>query len=157
MAEGIYREVLASHPDLALRVYAPVGEHRDLLAYLVRRLLENGANSSFVHQLSDAQVSVDELLRSPLHAADDAGQPAPSHLYGDARANSTGADLSVPEQRVPLLQAVALARVPAVPPASTEAVQQAMAALDGGFAAWSTRPRGGQDDGGLHRRGPRGR
>src|SRR6185436_13050042 len=56
MGEGVYREVLAALPDLALRVYAPVGEHRDLLAYLVRRLLENGANSSFVHQLADAAV-----------------------------------------------------------------------------------------------------
>ncbi len=55
MGEGVYREVLAALPELALRVYAPVGEHRDLLAYLVRRLLENGANSSFVHQLAECR------------------------------------------------------------------------------------------------------
>ncbi len=48
------------------RVYAPVGAYRDLLAYLVRRLLENGANSSFVHQLASDEVSMDELLASPL-------------------------------------------------------------------------------------------
>ena len=54
MGEGIYREVMQPTPSIPVRVYAPVGEHRDLLAYLVRRLLENGANSSFVHQLSDA-------------------------------------------------------------------------------------------------------
>jgi RHH-type proline utilization regulon transcriptional repressor/proline dehydrogenase/delta 1-pyrroline-5-carboxylate dehydrogenase len=55
MGEGIYREVL-QNPLISCRVYAPVGQHRDLLAYLVRRLLENGANSSFVHQLADESV-----------------------------------------------------------------------------------------------------
>ena len=55
MGEGVYREVLRD-AAVAVRVYAPVGEHRDLLAYLVRRLLENGANSSFVHQLADEAV-----------------------------------------------------------------------------------------------------
>jgi hypothetical protein len=48
--------VHAQYPDVGLRVYAPVGPHKDLLAYLVRRLLENGANSSFVHQLSDESI-----------------------------------------------------------------------------------------------------
>ena len=65
MGEGVYREVLRD-PRIACRVYAPVGAHRDLLAYLVRRLLENGANSSFVHQLADPTVQVPELLGSPL-------------------------------------------------------------------------------------------
>ncbi|MBA4262915.1 MAG: bifunctional proline dehydrogenase/L-glutamate gamma-semialdehyde dehydrogenase, partial [Comamonadaceae bacterium] len=65
MGEGIYREVL-KNPLVSCRVYAPVGAHRDLLAYLVRRLLENGANSSFVHQLADESVGMDELLISPL-------------------------------------------------------------------------------------------
>ena len=59
---------MAARPELGLRIYAPVGEHRDLLAYLVRRLLENGANSSFVHQLADPTVDVITLLTSPLHA-----------------------------------------------------------------------------------------
>jgi RHH-type proline utilization regulon transcriptional repressor/proline dehydrogenase/delta 1-pyrroline-5-carboxylate dehydrogenase len=62
MGQGIYREVLRD-PSLACRIYAPVGRHRDLLAYLVRRLLENGANSSFVHQLADPSVGLDTLLR----------------------------------------------------------------------------------------------
>ena len=65
MGEGIYREVL-KNPLISCRVYAPVGRHRDLLAYLVRRLLENGANSSFVHQLADESVGMDQLLVSPL-------------------------------------------------------------------------------------------
>ena len=64
MGEGVYREVLKDG-SVPCRVYAPVGEHRDLLAYLVRRLLENGANSSFVHQLADEAVSAEALLASP--------------------------------------------------------------------------------------------
>ena len=65
MGEGVYREVL-KNPLIACRVYAPVGAHKDLLAYLVRRLLENGANSSFVHQMADPSVGLQELLISPL-------------------------------------------------------------------------------------------
>ena len=87
MGEGIYREVLRDG-RVACRVYAPVGEHRDLLAYLVRRLLENGANSSFVHQLADEAVSAEALLASPLAASAEPGQPLPLALYGAARPNS---------------------------------------------------------------------
>ena len=140
MGEGVYRELMARQPGVSLRVYAPVGEHRDLLAYLVRRLLENGANSSFVHQLADAQVAPQELLQSPLHAADAPGQPAPAALYGTGRANSTGADLACAEQRQPLEQAVQRAHVPQVPTATTAEVQQAMATLAQGFEAWHARP-----------------
>lgn len=81
------------------RVYAPVGEYRDLLAYLVRRLLENGANSSFVNQLYDADLSLNVLLADPIQASQLEGlQPhakisLPAHLYGD-RLNSRGFDLS---------------------------------------------------------------
>ncbi|HEY9239370.1 MAG TPA: proline dehydrogenase family protein, partial [Burkholderiaceae bacterium] len=81
MGEGVYREVMRD-AGIPVRVYAPVGEHRDLLAYLVRRLLENGANSSFVHQLSDEAVEVDMLLASPLVPAAAAGIAAPIALYG---------------------------------------------------------------------------
>ncbi|OGB00595.1 MAG: bifunctional proline dehydrogenase/L-glutamate gamma-semialdehyde dehydrogenase [Burkholderiales bacterium RIFCSPHIGHO2_12_FULL_69_20] len=140
MGEGVYREVMAARPDLALRIYAPVGEHRDLLAYLVRRLLENGANSSFVHQLADSAVPVDELLHSPLQPATAPGQPAPAALYGAGRANSRGVDLAVPEQRAPLLAAVANAVTPAVPLADAEAVAQAMTTLSIGVDAWNARP-----------------
>src|SRR3569832_1128371 len=81
MGEGIYREVLKD-PAIACRVYAPVGQHRVLFAYLVRRLLENGANSSFVHQLADESVGMDELLVSPLHVNLAPSQPLPRDLYG---------------------------------------------------------------------------
>jgi len=140
MGEGVYREVLATQPDLGLRIYAPVGEHRDLLAYLVRRLLENGANSSFVHQLSDAAVPVDELLRSPLQALAVSGQPLPRALYGPARANPHGVDLACIAQREPLLAAWQHAAVPAVPEASAADVAAAMQRLRAGWPAWNARP-----------------
>ena len=82
------------------RVYAPVGGHRDLLAYLVRRLLENGANSSFVHQLADPAVAADDLLRDPaalLAGLNCTPHPAialPLEIYGEERRNSEGIDMS---------------------------------------------------------------
>jgi RHH-type transcriptional regulator, proline utilization regulon repressor / proline dehydrogenase / delta 1-pyrroline-5-carboxylate dehydrogenase len=87
------RNVL-KNPTLAVRVYAPVGAHRDLLAYLVRRLLENGANSSFVHQLADESTTLDELLISPLRLTPLPSLPLPSALFGHARKNSAGLDLA---------------------------------------------------------------
>jgi RHH-type transcriptional regulator, proline utilization regulon repressor / proline dehydrogenase / delta 1-pyrroline-5-carboxylate dehydrogenase len=65
MGEALYEALFAEFPDAACRVYAPVGGHRDLLAYLVRRLLENGANSSFVSVAADRGVPIDEILRRP--------------------------------------------------------------------------------------------
>ncbi|SIQ82642.1 L-proline dehydrogenase /delta-1-pyrroline-5-carboxylate dehydrogenase [Paracoccus thiocyanatus] len=80
------------------RIYAPVGAHRDLLAYLVRRLLENGANSSFVHQIVDESVPPEEIARDPFVALADARAPralvAPDALFGASRRNSTGFDLT---------------------------------------------------------------
>ena len=113
MSEGTYREVL-KNPLVACRVYAPVGAHRDLLAYLVRRLLENGANSSFVHQLADESVALDTLLVSPLHLAPKPSLPLPPDLYGAGRRSSTGLDLAVAAMRVPLQQALATVQVPSV-------------------------------------------
>jgi RHH-type proline utilization regulon transcriptional repressor/proline dehydrogenase/delta 1-pyrroline-5-carboxylate dehydrogenase len=144
MGEGIYREAM-KNPQVSLRVYAPVGEHRDLLAYLVRRLLENGANSSFVHQLADEAVGLDELLASPLDPADQPGQPSPMAIYRDerphgaGRANSAGVDLAVIAERAPLLAAIEQARsqLPQVPLADAAAVDAAMRRLQAGFAAWN--------------------
>jgi RHH-type transcriptional regulator, proline utilization regulon repressor / proline dehydrogenase / delta 1-pyrroline-5-carboxylate dehydrogenase len=114
MGEGIFREVL-KNPNISCRVYAPVGAHRDLLAYLVRRLLENGANSSFVHQLADESVGMDVLLTSPLWFESRAAFPLPPALYGDARPNSAGLDLTVHSMRTPLLDAFQSVQVPKVP------------------------------------------
>ncbi|HVF93589.1 MAG TPA: bifunctional proline dehydrogenase/L-glutamate gamma-semialdehyde dehydrogenase PutA, partial [Sphingomonas sp.] len=80
--------------------YAPVGGHRDLLAYLVRRLLENGANSSFVHQLADARLSEDEILADPVAKIAAVGGarhpsiPLPVDLFAPGHRNSAGLDLS---------------------------------------------------------------
>ena len=101
MGETLYDQVVGEQNlGRRVRVYAPVGTHETLLAYLVRRLLENGANSSFVNQIVDEHVSVDALLKCPLDAAAETGGkpnailPLPRHLYGDARLNSQGFDLS---------------------------------------------------------------
>src|SRR5205814_3324758 len=125
MGESIYREVMKD-TQAPVRVYAPVGEHRDLLAYLVRRLLENGANSSFVHQLSDHAVDVDALLASPLAPAASAGIAPPAALYAaTGRVNSAGVDLACIEERAPLDRAVAATTVPAVNEASPADVDAA--------------------------------
>src|SRR4029077_20300824 len=93
-----------------VRIYAPVGSHKELLAYLVRRLLENGANSSFVNRIADEQVSIDELVRDPV-AELGAHQPKrnpkiilPRDVFGLARHNSAGCDLSDPLVRMPLFE-----------------------------------------------------
>ena len=122
MGEGVYREVL-KNPLIACRVYAPVGAHKDLLAYLVRRLLENGANSSFVHQLADESVGMEELLisplrltpRSPFGLEPETSLPLPLELFGPMRKNSAGLDLTVPTMRNALLSAYQTVQVPKVP------------------------------------------
>ena len=144
MGEGVYREVM-HESAIPVRVYAPVGEHRDLLAYLVRRLLENGANSSFVHQLTDVAVDVEALLASPLVPATRAGIDAPVSLYGwqpnapgSGRANSMGVDLACLAEREPLQRAVTATRIDAVPEATPVEVDAAMARLHAGFDAWNS-------------------
>jgi RHH-type proline utilization regulon transcriptional repressor/proline dehydrogenase/delta 1-pyrroline-5-carboxylate dehydrogenase len=159
MSEGLYREVSRHNPAgemtttppappaqagglsaVPVRIYAPVGLHRDLLAYLVRRLLENGANSSFVHQMADEAVSAEELLASPLQVLEGPGQPLPAALFGAARANSTGADLACLAMREPFERALASVRVDATAMASAAEIDTAMSRLHAGFAAWNARP-----------------
>ena len=65
MGEQLYGHLLENNPGIGCRIYAPVGGHSDLLAYLVRRLLENGANSSFVSVAADTSVAIEELLKRP--------------------------------------------------------------------------------------------
>jgi len=139
MAEGIFREVLRD-TTIACRLYAPVGEHRDLLAYLVRRLLENGANSSFVHQLADASVTIEALLETPLRPAATPGLPAPCALYGPVRDNALGVDLACLAMRAPLERAWAEVRVQPVGEAAPDEVPAAMVRLHGGLAAWKATP-----------------
>ena len=139
MGEGIYREVL-KNPLVACRVYAPVGAHRDLLAYLVRRLLENGANSSFVHQLADESVGMDELLISPLRLEPQPALPLPVDLFGAKRANSQGLDLAVVAMREPLLAALHSTAVTPVQTASAADAPAAHARAVAAFAGWNHTP-----------------
>ena len=138
MGEGIHREVLKDK-TIACRVYAPVGEHRDLLAYLVRRLLENGANSSFVHQLADETVGVEALLASPLAPPTPMALPLPVALYGQRR-NSMGVDLASVAMRAPLVAAVATTQVGPVAMNPVADVDAALQRLHAGWPAWQARP-----------------
>jgi RHH-type proline utilization regulon transcriptional repressor/proline dehydrogenase/delta 1-pyrroline-5-carboxylate dehydrogenase len=116
MGEALYERLRETAPGVACRVYAPVGGHRDLLAYLVRRLLENGANSSFVSAASDPDVPVEELLRQPdelLGSADYARHesiPLPPELYGRSRRNSAGVEFGDRVSLEALLKDVAVHR-----------------------------------------------
>ncbi|WP_448480299.1 bifunctional proline dehydrogenase/L-glutamate gamma-semialdehyde dehydrogenase PutA [Pseudoxanthomonas mexicana] len=109
MGDDLYAEVVPKHRlDIPCRVYAPVGSHEDLLPYLVRRLLENGANSSFVNRITDENVAIEDLVRDPVQtvSAFDAiphpriplpvdlfrSQPAP--IQNSDRDNSMGANLA---------------------------------------------------------------
>jgi RHH-type proline utilization regulon transcriptional repressor/proline dehydrogenase/delta 1-pyrroline-5-carboxylate dehydrogenase len=139
MGEGVYREVL-KNPLMACRVYAPVGAHKDLLAYLVRRLLENGANSSFVHQLADPHLSVRDLLISPLRLEPMGALPLPPQLFGSgesARANSAGLDFTVPALRAPYLHALAQPLPAALAQATMQDVQNAMQRAAAAFQTWA--------------------
>jgi RHH-type transcriptional regulator, proline utilization regulon repressor / proline dehydrogenase / delta 1-pyrroline-5-carboxylate dehydrogenase len=98
MGETLYDLVRADHPRAVCRVYAPVGGHRDLLAYLVRRLLENGANSSFVSVAADPSVPIASILERPQNQigepryARNPKIPLPRDLYGRERRNSAGVE-----------------------------------------------------------------
>ncbi|MDB5907167.1 MAG: putA, partial [Massilia sp.] len=101
MGETLYDQVVGpDNLDKACRIYAPVGSHETLLAYLVRRLLENGANSSFVNQIVDQKVSIESLIADPFDAARaQGGEPHPGialpvQLFGAERRNSSGIDLT---------------------------------------------------------------
>src|SRR6185503_16660361 len=115
MGEELYQELAGLERHVGdtptpVRIYAPVGSHKELLAYLVRRLLENGANSSCVNRIADEQVSIDDLVRDPvaeLAALEPKRNPKivlPGYLFGSGRRNSAGVDLSDPLVREPLLE-----------------------------------------------------
>ncbi|BAW25996.1 MULTISPECIES: trifunctional transcriptional regulator/proline dehydrogenase/L-glutamate gamma-semialdehyde dehydrogenase [Pseudomonas] len=110
MGEPLYEQVVGKIADGKLnrpcRVYAPVGTHETLLAYLVRRLLENGANTSFVNRIADHSISIQELVADPVASIERMGTqegniglphpriPLPRDLYGTERANSAGIDMA---------------------------------------------------------------
>ncbi len=110
MGEPLYEQVVSD--GTPCRVYAPVGTHEDLLAYLVRRLLENGANTSFVNRIVDEDAPIDDIIADPcgiveaLPALRHPNIPVPEHLYGAGRKNSRGIDLSSPAQVAELFASV---------------------------------------------------
>jgi RHH-type proline utilization regulon transcriptional repressor/proline dehydrogenase/delta 1-pyrroline-5-carboxylate dehydrogenase len=114
MGEGLYEgltrlERELGEPQTPVRIYAPVGSHKELLAYLVRRLLENGANSSFVNRIADVEVGLDELTRDSVEQLEalqprrNPKIPLPRDIFGTNRRNSVGVDLTDPSVREPLL------------------------------------------------------
>ncbi|HUN51878.1 MAG TPA: bifunctional proline dehydrogenase/L-glutamate gamma-semialdehyde dehydrogenase PutA [Candidatus Sulfotelmatobacter sp.] len=116
MGEALYARLLDTRPEAACRVYGPVGGHRDLLAYLVRRLLENGANSSFVSAAADPAVTVESLLQRPADIIGDAAAARhprlalPRDLFAPHRRNSRGVEFGSRAALQGLLDAVAAAR-----------------------------------------------
>jgi RHH-type proline utilization regulon transcriptional repressor/proline dehydrogenase/delta 1-pyrroline-5-carboxylate dehydrogenase len=115
MGEAVYEALIADEPGVACRVYAPVGGHRDLLAYLVRRLLENGANSSFVSVAADPAVPVAQILKRPQAWIAEPSHarhpriPLPRDLYAPSRRNSSGVEFGDRASLVALLQEVSVA------------------------------------------------
>jgi RHH-type transcriptional regulator, proline utilization regulon repressor / proline dehydrogenase / delta 1-pyrroline-5-carboxylate dehydrogenase len=143
MGQGLF-EQLVREDGYHCRIYAPVGGHRDLLAYLVRRLLENGANSSFVHQLADEEVSEDELLADPVEkvmAAGGTSHPSirlPSDLFMPERTNSWGIDLDDAQILKDVSAEIARPYSPVKPTALSAdvAISNALSA----FPSWSATP-----------------
>jgi RHH-type proline utilization regulon transcriptional repressor/proline dehydrogenase/delta 1-pyrroline-5-carboxylate dehydrogenase len=139
MGDDLYAEVIpADRLDVACRVYAPVGSHEDLLPYLVRRLLENGANSSFVNRITDEAVAIEDLIQDPVETVSAFESiphpriPLPRDLYrsfGLDRDNSMGINLANDDQLRALAAQVATANTaqwraaPLVPGATSAAAE----------------------------------
>ena len=113
MGESLYRQLLAEQPQVHCRVYAPIGQYAELLPYLVRRLLENGANASFINQLNQQGVNLEQLAQHPLSQLPSLpALPLPDAMFTHqepqlSRCNSRGFNLAVSAHRQPLVEAVA--------------------------------------------------
>ena len=149
MGEALYAQLAEDRPKLAYRTYAPVGSHRDLLAYLVRRLLENGANSSFVALAADDAVPAKNLLRRPADIIGTASQarhrniPLPRDLLLPQRINSRGVEFGERAALNTLLAAVAAETAPApgsVADATPAQADAAVASARAGFRGWAATP-----------------
>lgn len=113
MGEELYAQLVGDDKlGVPCRVYAPVGSHEDLLPYLVRRLLENGANTSFVNRIVDEQTAIADIVRDPVVEVDALEQkahpriPPPRLLYGSSRLNSRGVNLADPFELEPFKAAI---------------------------------------------------
>jgi RHH-type transcriptional regulator, proline utilization regulon repressor / proline dehydrogenase / delta 1-pyrroline-5-carboxylate dehydrogenase len=111
MGEALYEEVIGGSMHAECRIYAPVGPHADLVAYLVRRLLENGANTSFVNRLADEEAPITDIVKDPVAAVEaekEAGArvemlPRPQEIFAPERINSRGMALDQPSVRATLI------------------------------------------------------
>ncbi|MCI5050151.1 MAG: L-glutamate gamma-semialdehyde dehydrogenase [Rickettsiales bacterium] len=136
MGEKLFDQIRERH---SCRIYAPIGEHQDLLAYLIRRLLENGANTSFVHKVLDKHYVIDDFLISPSEQLQHATiqVPLPRFIYKDARLNSIGIDIG---NRSHMDEFDALLKEPVSVDSPKESaaseVSDALDRLDKGFHAW---------------------
>jgi RHH-type proline utilization regulon transcriptional repressor/proline dehydrogenase/delta 1-pyrroline-5-carboxylate dehydrogenase len=138
MGEALYAAASEMFGPLVLRTYAPVGAHEDLLPYLVRRLLENGANTSFVHLLMDDDTPAEQLAADPIkqaeaHPGPHKRIPLPRDLYGD-RLNSLGVDLSIRAERERLSHVKAASGM--IADATPADIDRAFAAAKAAQPAW---------------------
>lgn len=137
MGEALHHEVRHTH-GVPCRIYAPVGITRDLLSYLIRRILENGANASFVHSLADDAIPMETLIADPFEQVAAPGVAAPSSMFG-TRENSRGYDLgdaATLEHWRRILQAAA--PLPEPPPEAD--VEHAYLRAKKAFPAWAGTP-----------------
>jgi RHH-type proline utilization regulon transcriptional repressor/proline dehydrogenase/delta 1-pyrroline-5-carboxylate dehydrogenase len=145
MGEGLY-ERLVREDGYHCRIYAPVGGHRDLLAYLVRRLLENGANSSFVHQLADENLTDAQLLADPVEKIAAVGGtrhpsiPLPIDLFAPERPNSTGIDLQDRATLSGVAREIAQDPVVSSDAGTSVSPDQAVGRAHAAFHDWSATP-----------------
>ncbi|HTV80844.1 MAG TPA: L-glutamate gamma-semialdehyde dehydrogenase [Steroidobacteraceae bacterium] len=146
MGEELYQQVIG--PDAVCRVYAPVGPHEDLLPYLVRRLLENGANTSFVNRILDERLPPERIVLDPVEEADHthpAAEPRialPEQLFGAQRPNSRGINFADGIELSSLLRqcAAAVPGIEPLPDAAAAQVEQALARTCATQPAWDQRP-----------------
>lgn len=112
MGRNLYDQIVAGELNKPCRIYAPVGGHEDLLAYLVRRLLENGANTSFINRIADKSASLEEVVVDPIAKVSRYVQkanpniPLPRDIFAPSRLNSNGFDLSHRQQFSELMHAI---------------------------------------------------
>jgi RHH-type proline utilization regulon transcriptional repressor/proline dehydrogenase/delta 1-pyrroline-5-carboxylate dehydrogenase len=149
MGDALYAKLGEDRPDIAHRTYAPVGTHRDLLAYLVRRLLENGANSSFVALAADETVPIAKLLQRPaaiIGRAENAAHPdipLPRDLYGPDRKNARGIEFGERAALAQLVSNINCRKTPAAGSDGDATENEADAAIEAGragFRPWSRTP-----------------
>jgi len=166
MGEALFEFLLRQYPQLQCRIYAPVGEYKELLPYLVRRLLENGANTSFVHRLVDDKTPIENLVKHPVEALlalrQSQGSFAnpkivlPPHIYGK-RKNSRGLNLNAQVQlqalmaqletfrdktwqAAPIIDGQRIESSEVVVGADTKQAEAAIAVAEAAVPAWNSTP-----------------